>query len=275
VVSVLEDGERLRRARLHPLAVLMAQRTYAAGRGMRGQGTWEPVAQVVDALDGAFYHTFRAVAPTGKRWLLALDVSGSMGVRLGACPALSCREATAAMALVTAATERDYLTMAFAAGGGGLLSRWSAAVGWHARGSRTDPQAVDGIVPLSISPRQRLAEVISTISNLPFGGTDCSLPMRYALKHRIPVDVFVVYTDSETWAGPIHPSQALVAYREGLGIAARMIVVGMTATEVTIADPRDAGMLDVAGFDASAPAIMADFVAPGQARRAAEDDAEA
>jgi 60 kDa SS-A/Ro ribonucleoprotein len=36
-------------------------------------------------------------------------------------------------------------------------------------------------------------------------------------------------------------------------------VVGMTATEFTIADPSDAGMLDVVGFDAAAPAVMADF----------------
>ena len=28
----------------------------------------------------------------------------------------------------------------------------------------------------------------------------------------------------------------------------------------TVADPADAGMLDVVGFDASCPAIMADFV---------------
>ena len=34
--------------------------------------------QVVDALDAAFYAAFANVEPTGKRWLLALDVSSSM-----------------------------------------------------------------------------------------------------------------------------------------------------------------------------------------------------
>jgi 60 kDa SS-A/Ro ribonucleoprotein len=33
---------------------------------------------VIDALDGAFYATF-SVEPAAWRWLLALDVSGSMG----------------------------------------------------------------------------------------------------------------------------------------------------------------------------------------------------
>lgn len=31
-------------------------------------------------------------------------------------------------------------------------------------------------------------------ANLPFGGTDCALPMVEALKHRWAVDTFVVYT---------------------------------------------------------------------------------
>ena len=34
----------------------------------------------------------------------------------------------------------------------------------------------------------------------------------------------------------------------------------MTATEFSIADPKDAGMLDVVGFDASVPQVIADFV---------------
>jgi 60 kDa SS-A/Ro ribonucleoprotein len=33
----------------------------------------------------------------------------------------------------------------------------------------------------------------------------------------------------------------------------------MTATRFTIADPSDAGMLDVAGFDVSVPQVVADF----------------
>ena len=33
----------------------------------------------------------------------------------------------------------------------------------------------------------------------------------------------------------------------------------MTATDVRIADPADPGMLDVAGFDAAVPTLIADF----------------
>ncbi len=83
--------------------------------------------------------------------------------------------------------------------------------------------------------------------------------MLYALEKRLKVDVFTVITDNETWAGTVHPVEALRRYRKKTGIAAKLIVVGMTSTGFSIADPNDAGMLDVVGFDAAAPAVMADF----------------
>jgi 60 kDa SS-A/Ro ribonucleoprotein len=243
VAERLADGGALTRARVHPVQVLSALRTYASGRGVRGQGVWSPVAQVVDALDAAFYLAFGGVQPSGKRTMLALDVSGSMSVRVMGLEGLSCREGSAAMALVTAATEPRHFFTAFTAG-----SHPSMHHGYGA-----------GLSPLAISPRQRLDDVVQSTSSLPFGGTDCALPMVEALKNRWPVDVFVVYTDSETWAGTVHPSQALRRYREGMGIPARLVVVGMASNGFTIADPEDAGMLDVVGFDAAAPQLIADF----------------
>jgi 60 kDa SS-A/Ro ribonucleoprotein len=83
--------------------------------------------------------------------------------------------------------------------------------------------------------------------------------MTYALKNKIPVDMFVVYTDSETYAGSIHPCQALQQYRQKMGIGAKLAVVGMTSTGFSIADPDDAGMMDVVGFDTNTPSIMNEF----------------
>lgn len=42
-----------------------------------------------------------------------------------------------------------------------------------------------------------------------FGGTDCAQPMLWAAERRLEFDTFVVLTDNETWAGKIHPFQAL------------------------------------------------------------------
>jgi len=242
VVDTLANGDKLRKARVHPIALLSALKTYAQGHGERGKNTWTPVRQIVDALDGAFYKAFENVEPTGKRWLLGMDVSGSMeGGFIAGVPGLTPRIASAAMALVTAATEKDYRTVAFTSGNGG---------NWHSS---------TVLKELTISPRQRLDDVLKTVSSLPFGGTDCALPMIWAREKKVNVDVFVIYTDSETWAGDIHPTQALDQYRQATGIAAKLIVVGMVSNGFTIADPNDAGMLDVVGFDTATPQLMADF----------------
>jgi len=245
VLSALGDVDRIAKARLHPLAVLLALRTYAAGQGERGKLRWEPVQPVIDALNAAFYTAFKAVEPTGKRLLLALDVSGSMAGGGVAGSSLTPREASAAMALMTAATEASTHIVGFAASG---------------RGAAYTRDAV--LTPLPLSPSMRLDQAVRAVSDLPFGGTDCSLPMRYALERRLPVEAFVVYTDSETWAGSVHPVQALREYRAATGIAAKLVVVGMVSNGFSIADPDDAGMLDVVGFDAAAPAVIADFIRP-------------
>lgn len=233
VLKTLSDPNKLRKARVHPVEVLTALLTYQQGHGVRGKGEWTPVPKVVDALDAAFYASFGNVEPTHKRLMLALDVSGSMaGGMIAGVPGLSPRVGSAAMAMITAATEQNAFFTAFQT----------------------------TLTPLSISPRQRLDDIVKRISGLPFGGTDCSLPMIWALEKKMAVDAFIVYTDSETWAGKIHPSVALREYREKTGIAAKLIVVGMVANNFSIADPDDGGMLDVVGFDTAAPNLMSDFI---------------
>jgi 60 kDa SS-A/Ro ribonucleoprotein len=249
-IAQLGDPERLRRARVHPIAVLAALRTYASGRGLRGRGTWQPVREIVDALDAAFYASFGNVKPAGNRLLLALDVSGSMGMgSVAAVPGLTPREASAALALVTATTEKQYEIVGFFAGRGG----------YRKRGRQAFAGRLDGLTPLAISPRQRLTDAVREVSDLPFGGTDTALPMLYALANEREVDAFVIYTDSETWAGDIHPVQALGDYRLASGIDARLVVVGMVSNGFSIADPADPGMLDVVGFDTATPQLISDF----------------
>jgi 60 kDa SS-A/Ro ribonucleoprotein len=229
VCQRLSDPGRLARARVHPIAVLLALKTYAGGHSLRGNGTWKPVPVVTDALDAAFYAAFGAVSPSGKRVMECLDVSSSMGSQAGGLP-LSCREVIAAMAMVSVKTEPLTSTWGFTR----ILS------------------------PLDISSRRRLDDVVRAISGLAFGGTDCALPMVHALRNKLPVDVFRVSTDNETWAGGVHPHEALENYRQGMGIDARLQVVGITSTGLSIADPLDPRQLDVAGFDSAVPGLLAD-----------------
>ena len=232
VYQRLTDAERLRGAKVHPIQVLSALRTYASGRGVRSAATWTVSNKTVEALDEAFELSFGAVEPAGTRHLLGLDVSSSMSWgEIAGVPGLTPSAATAALAVVAARTEP-----------------WTAIMGF-----------ADSFRDLGITAKDRIDEATRKVSGLTFGGTDASLPMTWALANKVNVDTFVVLTDNATWAGQIHPVQALVKYRQATGIDAKLIVVGMTSTGFTIADPTDAGMLDVVGFDGATPALMAKF----------------
>jgi len=246
VLRKLKDETALQRARIHPFAVLVALKVYAQGHGDKGALKWAPVPAVVDALDAAFYATFQNVEPCGKPLLIALDVSGSMASSMIAGSCISAREASAAMALVTAATEPEHEIVAFSAAAGGHGGKWGGG----------EP----GITRVDLSPKLRLAEVVKRLEAIPMGGTDCALPMLWAARNKLNVAGFITYTDSETWAGNIHPAQALQRYRREYVGDAKAVVVGMTANGFTLADPADCGMLDVVGFDTTAPAVIADFV---------------
>lgn len=236
VIERLSTEQIVRHSRLHPLSLLVAMKTYAAGKGERGSLRWTPIPAIVDALDTAFYLSFGNVESTGKRIMLALDISSSMNSpELSGMTGITPRIGSAAMAMVTNAVENHVYT-----------------VGFH-----------NDLINLDISKRRRLDDVIAYINRLGFGSTDCSLPMRKALEFGTEIDAFVIYTDSETWSGNIHPFQALQQYRDRTGIPAKLIVVAMTSTGFTIADPNDAGMLDVVGFDTATPNLISHFITGG------------
>lgn len=251
VVSRLTNADAIRKARVHPLAVLVALNTYKRGGGVKSDLRWSPVAGIIDALDSCFYLSFDNVEATGKRIMLALDVSSSMGnPEIAGMTGITPRVGSAAMAMVTAQVEKKVVITAFSAGG----------IDYKRYGASRWPGYDAGISTLDLSPRQRLDDLVQVMTHLPFSGTDCALPMLYALDKGLEIDAFVIYTDNETWAGNVHPSQALQEYRRKMGIPAKLVVVGMAANDFSIADPADAGMMDVVGFDTVAPQLISDFI---------------
>jgi len=245
-ISRLTDREEIKKARVHPIQFLSAARTYANGRGEKGSLTWEPNPQITAALEEGFVLAFDFVERTNKRYYIGLDVSGSMGSGdIAGVPGLTPRDASAAMALLWSKTEPACIVKGFTSDGSGY---------WDNRTTLTDLTGV--------FLRDSLQKCIAGVSDLPFGGTQPALIIEDALKNKIPVDVFVILTDNEVNSGE-HPFKRLQEYRKVMGIDAKMVVIGMTATEFTLADPSDAGMLDVIGFDAAAPSVVSDFVTGG------------
>ena len=247
--------------RIHPLNVLKALLTYRHGKGRRGRGEWTPVSQICDALDVAFERSFDAAPRTGQRIYLGLDVSGSMSAgEVAGTPGLTPRMAACAMAMAIARREPNHVIRGFSSNSGARFPI-----------SRSDVKMAD----LDLTARDSLTDAMRKTQDLPFGGTDCALPMLDALNHKIPVDCFIILTDSETWAGPIHPAEALRRYRQEMGIPAKLVVAGMVSNGFSIADPDDGGMLDVVGFDSAAPALIADFAGAEQQPTPEDDGADA
>jgi hypothetical protein len=118
------------------------------------------------------------------------------------------------------------------------------------------------IDPATGLPTMTIDDALKLVE-MPFSSTDCALPMIRALERKEQVDAFVIYTDSETYMGKIHPQVALEEYRRATGIDAKLIVVGMTSNCLSIADPKDLNTLNLAGFDTATPRIINDFISGG------------
>uniref|UniRef100_UPI00398E8A67 RNA-binding protein RO60 isoform X2 n=1 Tax=Pristiophorus japonicus TaxID=55135 RepID=UPI00398E8A67 len=186
VCERLKNETVLKKARIHPFHILVALETYKAGKGNRGKLKWIPDPDILVALDQAFYKTFKNVEPTGKHFVLALDISSSMCSQVLGCKALYAYSVAAAMAMVVARTETNSTIVAFS----------------------------DEMVPLRITSEMALDEVFTAMHAVPFGATDCALPMLWAIKTKTVADVFIVFTDNETYYGNIHPVEALREYRK-------------------------------------------------------------
>lgn len=231
VCNTFTNLEVIRQYRLHPFKLLTALKVYEQGHGEKGSLKWNPIKDILIALEEGFYTSFKAVEPTGKKILAGLDVSGSMATPMPHMGNMSVAMAASAIAMTYYMTEENVDVMAFN----------------------------DGIQKIKINKEMRLPELLKYTNGINFGGTDCALPMQYALKAEKQVDLFLVITDNETHSGRTHPFKALQQYRERMGIDAKLAVLGCTATNFTIADPKDKGMMDFVGFDASVPDLISQF----------------
>lgn len=234
-VAKLTDQKAIQDGRLHPFSVLIAAVTYRSGRGFKGKNAWSVNRRIDDALDTAFDLSFKNVQPTGKRVLVAIDVSGSMaGSRCVGSEQIATIDAAAAMSVYFARAEGNVDFVAF---DDNLYEPK-----WNAR-------------------RDSLASVTAAVRSMVHGGTNCSLPLLYARQTRKRYDGIVILTDSETWQGSSHPSIELELYRREVNPQARLAVLALCCNNVSIADPTDAGQMDAAGLDASLPGIVSAFVA--------------
>ncbi|MGK7911259.1 MAG: TROVE domain-containing protein [Synechococcus sp.] len=226
VAKVLTSRDRLRKGRIHPIDVLKALKTYrSGGRSGRSKKTWEPIPRICDILEKALERSFETVKPTGKTFLHAVDVSGSMSCYSGGSMNLSCSEIATTMALVTAKAEKNYVIRGF---------------------STT-------FKDLGITARDCFSSALQKTTRQTFGGTDASVAYDWAIAKRVWTDVFCFWTDCESWAGKRHPAQALAEYRRKVNPDAKAVYVSLAPYRISLVDPQDPLSWDFAGFDPGAP----------------------
>lgn len=234
VCDRLHDEAWLKKNRIHPLKLYVGLRQYSAGKGAKGNNSWNVMRDIANALEDAIYLAFKQVEPTGKRIYYALDVSGSMtGGVIAGIDNFKPVEGTAIMSLVLANSERNYTVRGF----------------------------TTKMLDLDIRAGMRIEDAVKRVHRSDFGRTDCAMPMIDAASRGEDYDAFVIMTDNETWAGNSHPHEELEKYRRKVGHPVKMIVMGMTSTNFSIADPKDTDTLDVCGFDTSVPEFISKFIA--------------
>ncbi|WP_036483114.1 TROVE domain-containing protein [Myxosarcina sp. GI1] len=229
VRAVLNDKKHLRRGRIHPIDVLKALKTYTSGGKIgRSQKTWTPVPRIVDILEKALELSFETVKPTEAVFLHAVDISGSMAYSTVSSIGLSCCEIATAMALATAKAEKNYMIRGFST----------------------------SFINLGITRRDSFSSALKKAQDRNFGGTDASVAYDWMIKNKFQADVVCFWTDSESWAGRKHPSQALAEYRRLVNPQVKAVYVTLAPYRINLADPNDNRVWNLAGFDPGVPRLI-------------------
>jgi 60 kDa SS-A/Ro ribonucleoprotein len=229
VARILNSKEHLKKGRIHPIDILKALKTYKSGGSLgKSSKTWTPTPRIVDILETALELSFDAIEPTGKVFMHAVDISGSMSSYTVSSINLTCCEIATTMALASAKAERNYMIRGFST------------------------QFID----LGINRSDSFSSAINKASNQNFGGTDASAAFSWIIKNNFYADVICLWTDCESWAGYKHPTQALAEYRQKVNPNAKAIYISLVPNNITLVDPKDPNSWDIAGFDPSTPRLI-------------------
>ena len=227
IISRLTDRDEVKKARIHPLNALLALITYGNGSGHLGSLSWRVNSNIKKALEETFYASFDYLPSTGKKFLLAVDVSGSMSSNAAGATALRALDVSACMALLLKKVEKESVVLGFS----------------------------DRLTDLGISSKDSLEDARKKCLKKNFGTTYCSLPVEFALNKHLHVDCFVVITDNDANGGS-HTSQVFDKYQKEINQNAKLVVLSVTAGRTGICDPKNRDMLDIVGFSPEVPKII-------------------
>ena len=229
-VERLLDPAIVKSSRIHPLDIVKADFIYSGHFTGRGKSIENPSTTIMNALIEASELAFGNIEPTGKAFMQGIDVSSSMTWGSIENVPMTSAEAAAYMAYQTAKVEKYVETYTFST----TLTK----------------------IVLPTSGGVRAA--IKGIRDRNFGGTDVPLVISNAIKNRINVDVFAIYTDSENGNREKAATQVLREYRDKINPNARLAVV-QTEVNRWSTTGNLPNTLEVVGFDTAVPQAISKF----------------
>ena len=231
VIRTLQDGSRLKTARVHPFSLLQALRTYENGHGDKGRLEWKPNSEIVKELDLAFNQSFTFTEPTGQCLLLAVDITTT-------CEGCQIDPSTAAavLAMQIARRETKFEIVYF----------------------------TEEIIPMAIDASMQLTTVMQLMPGSPdptHTSCDCSKPIQWALEGDKDFDVFIIFTSCRTVTHATNVMNTLLEYRQRPNTQrTKLVVVTMANNDCMIGDHNDHLILNVVGFDINGLELINDFI---------------
>lgn len=225
----LRDKEYVTKSKIHPINVISSLRTYSKGMGDKGNKTWSPNQNVNEALADLYELSLPNIKPTNKNILIGADISGSMS-----SPVSGMNMSASEVAQVLAVT---------------ML--------------KTEPNAelINFDTQVSVPRFNRKSSIQEVLRYNPNGGgTDCSLPLKYALENKLKLDTIIILTDNETWAGNVHGKQALDKYRKTINPAVKVVEIALVSNPYTQFPQDDKNILRVVGFDSTVIDLINKFI---------------
>lgn len=235
-IDILEKRfikENIKKAYLHPITIANAYQTYSQGFGFKGKLFWKPISRIQDILEESIQNAFETLEPTNKHFFHALDISSSMYFNKNVSGfQLNPMEIAGIMALATLKTEKNYFI-------GGFSNHF--------------------IELNNLRKNTSYREIINGdhIKGINFGGTNAASAYQYAIDNKINTDVFIFWTDSESWVGN-HPAQKLKEYRKKINSEVKAIYITLLpyGDFITLVDPDDNNSYDIGGFSSDTPKII-------------------
>lgn len=253
--------ERLGRGlkRVHPWQLFQARCVYGEGKGHKGTLTWPVDSSIKLALGNAMVKAFNGLKPNGKRKLIALDISGSMGNNRYDAQDKTLPEyekayyQAATLAYILAKSEPNAAVIGFC----------DRILPINMVDFTSLDQFIEALKPVvQLGGATHAAQVMRFMTDLPTAQYnqlfETGDPAAKIIRHR-EFDEVIFLTDNEA-NGREHTWQQLELYRSRINADLKFAAIAFAPNNFSLVHPNDTKSMDFCGFDANGFEIMYDFL---------------